>query len=179
MHSFHQFWMALSVRGLVHNFGPEWNILTFGWKAITLSTDIHGSKMMYPNDFSNRLTFALAPSAGWHFWIREEYLWNYWMDCYEIWYRYSCLMCMCNGKSVHRGSCVCAPVLLLKVFLVGGFKVIVSHWKKGRIDLAVLRYCAWWTEHEPTCSMYLLCVRTTVFICVFIPVAFSTSKALS
>lgn len=45
----------------VHQFGPNWNISTIGWLAMTFCADIHGPLGMNATDFHDPLTFPIAP----------------------------------------------------------------------------------------------------------------------
>lgn len=53
-----------------------------------ICTEIHGSQMMYPNDFGDTLTSSCSCSGRWDFWL--NCLDSYWSDLCNIWWRHSC-----------------------------------------------------------------------------------------
>ena len=65
----------------VHHFEPDWNIfVTTAWITMDLGTGIRGSQRMNPFDFSDPLTFPLAPPANHIFHLFGEP----WMDYHKI-----------------------------------------------------------------------------------------------
>ncbi len=60
-------------------YSPDRNLQTIGWIAMTLCSDIHGSKTLNPYDVGDPFTFPLAPTAGGYLWFPVKYLHNYWI----------------------------------------------------------------------------------------------------